>query len=113
VIHGEFYGKNLLLRRRQIRVVDWESSAVAAGEIDLAALTEGRWPARTVRRCEQAYRRARWPCGVPAGFGARLAAAKIYLNFRWLGERPEWALREKWRWRYDHLHRAATHLHLL
>jgi hypothetical protein len=56
--------------------VDWESAAVAAGEIDLAALTEG-WPPGFVEQCELEYQRARWPEGPPTGFERRLAAAPV------------------------------------
>jgi aminoglycoside phosphotransferase (APT) family kinase protein len=113
VIHGEFYTKNLLLRRRKVHAVDWESSAVAAGEIDVAALTEGGWPARTVSRCERAYERARWPQGAPASFRTTLDAARIYLHFRWLGERPDWTVREKSLWRYEDLQATAKRLGLI
>jgi thiamine kinase-like enzyme len=108
IIHGEFYAKNLLLRRQELFMLDWESAAVAAGEIDLAALIEGpHWPKSVVRDCQQAYIRARWPGGMPAAFERTLNAARIYLHFRWLGERPDWALREKTLWRYEDLQVSA------
>ena len=114
VIHGEFYAKTVLVRNQSVFMVDWESAAIAAGEIDLAALTEGKhWPAAIVRKCERAYVRARWPEGAPASFRRTLDAAKIYLHFRWLGERPDWTVREKSLSRYDHLHAAAKRLALL
>jgi hypothetical protein len=74
VIHGEFYPGNILLHGGKVYPIDWESAAVAAGEIDLASLTE-RWPEAFARRCEAEYRRARWPAGAPADFDRRLAAA--------------------------------------
>jgi aminoglycoside phosphotransferase (APT) family kinase protein len=47
VIHGEFYASNVLVQRlgRRLRVcpVDWETTALGPGIIDLAALTEGNW----------------------------------------------------------------------
>jgi aminoglycoside phosphotransferase (APT) family kinase protein len=115
VIHGEFYVKNLLLRRGHVHVVDWESAAIGLGEIDLAALTEGKWPLRTVARCESAYLRGR---GIRGGrhmaeFQRRLDAARIYLHFRWLGERPDWTVSEKADWRYRSLHAAARRLGLV
>ena len=114
IIHGEFYAKTVLLRRNQIFPVDWESAAIAAGEIDLAALTEGTgWTAKLVQRCEREYQRARWPEGAPADFHQRLEAARIYLHFRWLGERPDWAVRLKTRWRYEHLYAVATRFGLI
>jgi len=114
VIHGEFYAKTILVRNQSVFMVDWESAAVAAGEIDLAALTEGKhWPAVVVRKCEYAYIRARWPEGVPGSFRRTLDAGKIYLHFRWLGERPDWTVREKSLSRYDDLYTTAMRLALL
>jgi len=114
VIHGEFYAKTVLLRHKRLFFVDWESAAIAAGEIDLAALTEGTgWPVKVVRQCEREYRQACWPEGAPADFQTVLDAAKIYLHFRWLGERPDWTVREKTLWRYDHLRAAAKRLGLI
>jgi len=114
VIHGEFYAKTVLVRKQSLFMVDWESAAVAAGEIDLGALTEGKhWPVALVRKCERAYVRARWPEGEPSSFRRTLDAAKIYLHFRWLGERPDWTVREKNLSRYDDLYATAKRLVLL
>ncbi|PYK96668.1 MAG: hypothetical protein DME19_18940, partial [Verrucomicrobia bacterium] len=114
VIHGEFYAKTILIRNRSLFIVDWESAAIAAGEIDLAALTEGKhWPVEIARQCLREYRRSRWPDGEPAGFARTLDAARIYLHFRWLGERPDWTVREKTMWRYDQLRAAAERLSLI
>jgi hypothetical protein len=88
VIHGEYYPHNVLSRHhREIHPVDWESAALAAGEIDLASLTEG-WPATYASRCQSLYQQVRWPGGVPYDFGRALAAARAYLALRWLGESP-------------------------
>jgi thiamine kinase-like enzyme len=84
IIHGEYYPPNILWRDGVIYPVDWESAAIAVGEIDLAALTEG-WPPEFVQQCELEYQRARWPEGSFTGFERRLAAARLYLHFRWLG----------------------------
>jgi hypothetical protein len=114
VIHGEFYAKTVLVRGQDLFMVDWESAAIATGEIDLATLTDGRsWPAELVRRCLDDYQHARWPDGCPAGFKRNMAAARIYLNFRWLGERPDWTVREKTLWRFDHLRAAAEQMDLI
>ncbi len=113
VIHGEFYINNILVRRKNVFPVDWESTAIAPGEIDLAALTEGPWQERVVRRCEREYQRSRWPEGAPREFGRTLDTARLYLYFRWLGERPEWTTREKTFWRYEHLRTAAQRLGLI
>jgi Phosphotransferase enzyme family len=49
LIHGEYYSSNILFRNETVYPVDWESAASAAGEIDLASLTEG-WPVEIVRQ---------------------------------------------------------------
>jgi len=114
VIHGEFDAKTVLVRGQKLFLLDWESAAIAPGEIDLAMLTDGAgWPAKMVRRCEDVYQRARWPDGAPARFERTLAAARIYVQFRWLGDRPEKTLREKTFWRYDHLRAAVKKLGLI
>jgi hypothetical protein len=112
VIHGEFYPGNILLHRGRVYPIDWESAAVAAGEIDLASLTE-RWPAAVARCCEAEYRRARWPGGAPADWGQRLAVARLYLAFRWLGERPDWTTDDSDAWRFELLRSAGKRLGLL
>jgi hypothetical protein len=86
VIHGEYYPKNILFRDGAVYPVDWESAAVAAGEIDLASLVEG-WSAEMVQQCEAEYQRARWPEGAPLDFARTLEAARLYWCFRWLGDR--------------------------
>ena len=114
VIHGEFYAKTVLVRQQTVFMVDWESAAIAAGEIDLAALIEGKhWPEIVVSKCKSAYVQARWPEGAPPNFGETLDAAKIYLHFRWLGERPDWTVREKNLPRYDYLYATAQRAGLI
>lgn len=98
VIHGEFYPKNILVAKRGIYPVDWQSAALARGEIDFASLTEGWSDERIVRRCEDAYLKARWPGGPPADYRAALALARIYWPLRWLGDKPEWTIVRKRSW---------------
>jgi hypothetical protein len=77
-------------------------------------LTDGEgWPAKLVRRWEESYRRVRWPDSAPSEFSRTLAAARVYVQFRWLGDRPEKTMREKTFWRFDNLYRAAKKLGLL
>jgi hypothetical protein len=83
VIHGEYYPSNILFRGKTVYPIDWESAAVAAGEIDLASLTEN-WGAEIERQCEHEYQRVRWPKGSPAAFERRLCSARLYLQLRWL-----------------------------
>jgi aminoglycoside phosphotransferase (APT) family kinase protein len=112
IIHGEFYPKNVLYRDRSIYPVDWESAAIAVGEIDLVSLTDG-WSTRIVRQCELEYQRARWPYGAPAAFVQRQAAAQLYMHFRWLGDRPEWTTHKNSFWRFEHLRSAGEQLGLI
>ena len=109
LIHGEFYPKNILLYRRDIYPVDWESAAIAPGEIDLAMLTEG-WTRRATQRCESQYAAVRWPDGAPASFARRLALCRLYVHLRWLGDRPEWTQRNSSLWHFKQLHKAGTQL---
>jgi hypothetical protein len=113
IIHGEYYKKNVLFDDGQIYPVDWESAALGVGEIDLAALTEGRRPSEEVRACETAYSRARWGARPPQDFGRRLDAAQLYLQFRWLGDRHEWTTHARAEWRFRELRRLGERLGLL
>lgn len=113
VIHGEYYPHNVLSRHhREIHPVDWESAALAAGEIDLASLTEG-WPSTYASRCESLYQRVRWPDGVPHDFRKALAAARVYLALRWLGETPEQTASRISRPYFDELRRQGQELQWL
>jgi hypothetical protein len=109
IIHGEYYAKNILYRDGIIYPVDWESAALASGEIDLASLTEA-WPEDWANEMESAYVQARWPNGAPAAFPRVYDAAQVYLQLRWLGDRPESVTQD---WRFGLLRRAAARLDLL
>jgi thiamine kinase-like enzyme len=107
LIHAEYHVTNILFRGGTVYPVDWESAAIGPGEIDLAALTE-RWPEiDVVEACERAYAHARWGGRRPETFGQTMIAARMYLMFRWLGDRPEWTTHERLRWRFDELQRLA------
>lgn len=113
LIHGEFYARTVLVREEKLFITDWESAA-APGDIDLATLSGGKhWRGPIARQCEREYQRVRWPEGTPADFKRRLDAARMYLHFRWLGERPEKAVSEKNLWRYQHLRAVAKRSGLL
>jgi hypothetical protein len=88
VVHGEFYPQNVLVHGETIRPVDWEWAGLAAGEVDLAALTEG-WSPELTQASERAYTAARWPGGPPGDFGWRLDAARVYMHLRWLSDRTD------------------------
>ena len=112
LIHGEFYPQNILSWNGEAYAIDWESAALGPGEVDLAALTEG-WDEQSVFQILQVYRRARWPGGPPHGHGAALAAAHIYLQLRWLGDRQEWVTRDILEVRVPRLRAAAQELGLV
>jgi hypothetical protein len=84
--------------------VDWESTMIGAGEIDLAALVQG-WDIDMVEACKIAYASTRWPAGAPTSFFPALEAAGFYWAFRWLGDRPQWTLYDK-RYAFVELRRA-------
>ena len=94
-----------------IRPIDWESTALAAGEIDLASLVE-RWPPDVVDACCAAYAHARWPAGPPSDSQSRLDMARIYLHFRWIAVRstPRDSIL---RWRFEELRTIGARLGFL
>ena len=107
LVHGEFYPHNILYREDAIFAVDWESAAIGAGELDLAALSEG-WPEDAETECQRTYAVARWPAGAPPSFAKRCAAARVFMQLRWLGEHPGWTQREEEaQWRLAELKRWA------
>jgi hypothetical protein len=112
VIHGEFTAENLLYRDGGVYPVDWESAAVAAGEIDVAVLTD-QWDPEIVKLSESDYARARWPEGPPGDFERTLAAARAYWALRWLGDREEWTLDPRNQIYFEQLRTAAEPLGLL
>jgi aminoglycoside phosphotransferase (APT) family kinase protein len=111
VIHGEFYPKNILLTDGEVRPVDWESAAIASGEIDLATLTEG-WGDRVTESTEHTYVRARWPAGRPPKHESTLAAARVYVFLRWFADHRA-TFDQRRQWPFDRLHALAETLSLL
>jgi thiamine kinase-like enzyme len=103
---------NVLARGREVYPIDWESTAIGPGEVDLAAILEG-WPRGIQQRIAEAYARARWDGTPPAGNSERLVAARLYWEFRWLGERPDWTLATKQAKRYPQLLQIAEEAGLL
>jgi len=112
VIHGEFYPKNILIHGGRIRPVDWESTAVGPGEIDLAALGEA-WPLGIVRTLEDEYRRARWPRGSDPHFEWRLKLARLYMCLRWVGDNAEWTLSSRGHWYLRQIRKLGRQLGVL
>lgn len=112
IIHGEYYPHNILYQRGVVRPVDWETAAIAAGEIDLATLIEG-WPQGFLRKFEEDYQRARWPRGAPASFQRTLDLAQAYVQLRWLGDQQEWTNEKSSKRRFELLQSACKRLELL
>ncbi len=102
IIHGEYYPHNILFQRGVVRPVDWETAAIAPGEIDLATLTDG-WPRKSTSELEAEYQRARWPNGAPPHFSRALDLARIYVQLRWLGDLREWTSEKSSLWRFHQL----------
>jgi len=112
VIHGEYVTANVLIRDTIVYPVDWESAAIAAGEIDLVMITDG-WDEATVRDCIEWYHRARWPSGAPHNLAQRIEAARLYVKLRWLGDRPEWTTHEENLGLYGEIYDASKRLGIL
>ncbi len=119
VIHGEYYPNNILFQKEEIYPVDWESSAISFGEIDLATLTDGwgaseDWTAETFRQCVLEYQHSRWPEGTPADFDRTFLLARLYIQFRWLGDKKEWTRKESQiDWRFQELRSIGEQLGIL
>ncbi len=112
LIHGEFYPHNILIQEGRIRIVDWQTAAIALGEIDLASLTD-RWSFEITEQCVLEYRRARWPKGTPEDCERAWLLACLYLQFRWLGDRKEWTRLDSNLWRFEALRSAGERLGLI
>jgi phosphotransferase family enzyme len=102
VVHGEFSPNNILVRNDTIFPVDWESAAIARGEIDVASAVEG-WNKKIAHQFVDCYKASRWPDGVPDDFETVLNLARVYWSLRWLGERLDWTLHEGSRRQFQRL----------
>ena len=109
IIHGEYYPHNILYYRGRIYPLDWQSAAIAFGEIDLASLIEG-WSDRVVSECKEEYKRARWPDGVPNDFEKVFLYAQMYLQFRWLGHKFSWIKSKRMEQKFELLYQGAKKL---
>jgi hypothetical protein len=110
VAHCDFYPENVLVRRGRIFPIDWASAAWSAGEIDLAALTEGHWEEDAVAAATTAYVNARWVTEPPVDFAERVEAARMYLHFRALADDPAAPFEPGAAWRFEQLRLAADRL---
>jgi aminoglycoside phosphotransferase len=80
LIHGEFYASNVLVAGERVAPVDWETAAVGAGLVDLAALVTG-WNGDERAAIVAAY---------PGADDAALAACRLHLALQWLGWSSDW-----------------------
>ena len=111
IIHGEYYPQNVLMYEGVPCPVDWESAAIAAGELDLASLTD-RWPEDIVRDCVNAYQEARWLSTPPTHFYKTLQIARVYTQLRWLGDWNELNSKDCG-WRFERLRSYGEQLALI
>jgi Phosphotransferase enzyme family len=102
VIHGEYYPSNILVRDGAVYPVDWQSAAIARGELDLASMIEG-WKEELGSMCIGVYQRSRWPDGAPEDFYLALALARVHWPLRWLGAHPQTILSAHHQWLFDYL----------
>ena len=92
VLHGQYFGKNILLRRSRrgpkVVVIDWETAALGPGTFDLVSLTAGKWTSDerdAMRRayCEQYEAETGRPIDREA-FLEELAGVALYQALEWL-----------------------------
>ena len=95
LIHGEYYGKNILVRGETVYPIDWETTAIGPGIIDLACLVDGK-PESLATAAAETYL-AMEGKEAQEQFRRRLLAAQVYLRLRWI---KEWKLEpsglERW-----------------
>ncbi len=91
VIHGQYFGKNIMLRirnpERLIAVIDWETAAVGPSVFDLVSLTSGKWTDEQRLAMWRAYFDA---CQAEAGLNLRWEAFRQGLNKAELFQALEW-----------------------
>lgn len=101
VIHGEFFGKNIVVRggspERRLAVVDWESAAVGPSYLDLVSLSTGRWSAPQQQALWDAYfEQYRADSGARLDreqFSRDLVRLGLHHALKWLGALPDWNYR--------------------
>ena len=92
VIHGQFFGKNILLPKGRstptVAVIDWETAALGPGTFDLVSLTFGKWTTDQRRAMQTAYLeqyQAETEERIDeVGFRQELAAVALYQSLEWL-----------------------------
>ncbi len=97
VLHGEFYASNVLVQEgahgTRVCPVDWETTAIGPGLIDLAALTAGSWSDQDRAGFLRAYHDALASAGIQiplAGLQSDFLSCRLHLAVQWLGWAADW-----------------------
>src|SRR6266496_3009601 len=90
MIHGEFFGKNVLVRRDRatdaIAVIDWETAATGPQYVDLVSISAGRWTRSQRMAMRRAYFDARYSPGADwRHFNEEADIVAILQAVSWLG----------------------------
>jgi hypothetical protein len=93
MIHGEFFGPNVLVRRDRttdaIAVIDWETAATGPQYVDLVSISAGRWTRSQRMAMRRAYFDARHSPGAVGvdwrGFNEEVDIVAILQAVSWLG----------------------------
>lgn len=92
VIHGQFFGQNIMLRTGhagpEVAVIDWETAALGPGSFDLVSLSSGKWTRQQRHALQAAYFEAyqaetRQPMDWES-FCRDLAPVVLYQSLKWL-----------------------------
>ena len=92
VIHGQFFGQNIMLRTghagQEIAVIDWETAALGPGSFDLVSLSSGKWTKQQRHAMQAAYFEAyQAETRQPMDWGSfcrDLAPLVLYQSLKWL-----------------------------
>jgi hypothetical protein len=92
VIHGQFFGRNIMLRirnpERLIAVIDWETAAIGPSAFDVVSLTSGKWTDQQRLAMWRAYfHEYQAATGLRLGwesFQQGLCEIELYQNLEWL-----------------------------
>jgi hypothetical protein len=97
-IHGEFYASNILFfqdgERKRICPVDWETSALGTGLLDLAALIAGNWTEEQRETMVSTYvsgvASPQEVLGMRRSVTFTLRCCRLFLATKWLGWSMHW-----------------------
>jgi hypothetical protein len=97
-IHGEFYASNILISKcgDRIRIcpIDWETSAIGPGLLDLAALVAGNWTEKQRAELALAYYQSLPSAARPFDnlqeFVRALCYCRLFMAVKWLGWSSDW-----------------------